>query len=511
MIAMGKRREERQKVKKTKIIGDCNLDENAEPGIESSRALSIETIKNLLLKSRYAQLLLALSLIGFFLRFYNLGFNSIWLDEASTYGIAKGTFLEIWQVTAAGEFNPPLFYWIEHMMLVFGNSEFILRIIPASLGALTIPLVYFAGKEFLDQNVGIIAATLCAFSPFEIFYSQEARAYSMMLFFVALALIFYFRAFKSDSTRDWILFGICSALAFWSHFYAFVIVSALVIYTIALRATAIVKNFSAIKPFALGVIAFIIATFPLIVVTIQLFITRTSSAPTYGIQGIGIIGETLKQISGFDEIGFYLLFCLFILGLVALFMLEKNKAILLLTIVVLTFAISFFLSFKMPMIPRYLIFLLPVYFIGIASSYQLFYRMISRPAVVYVLMVIFVLISAPMLISYYTGITKDDWRGFASTVQTKTQNGDWIVLVPSYMSQPFNYYYSNVTDQTFEFGANTGDELSALYASKGNSTMYIVVTGDIAAANPKGDAVAWLQEHTKRLGQQTGILFLVAV
>jgi len=510
VIAMGKGKKERQKDKKTKNIGNCSLDGDELQGIEINKALPLDTIKTLCTKSRYVQILLVLTLIGFFLRFYNLGLNSLWLDEASTFSISQGSFFEIWQVTAGGEFNPPLFYWIEHIMLLFGNSEFVLRFIPALLGALTIPLVYFCGKEFLDRNCGLIAAALIAFSPFHIFYSQEARAYSTMLFFVALALIFYLKALKSDTARDWILFGICSALGFWFHFYAFVIISALMIYTIAVRSTAIVKNFSAIQPFALGVIAFIIATVPLIVVTVQLFITRTSSAPTYGIQGIAIIGETLKQISGFNEIGFYILFSLFIVGLISLFMSEKNKVILLITIIVLTFVISFFLSFKMPMIPRYLIFLLPVYFVGIASSYQLLYRIIQSPAIVYGLIVICVLISAPTLLSYYSGMSKDDWRGFAGALQSKTQNGDSIVLVPGYMSQPFNYYYSNATDQTFEYGAYTGNELQALYALKENRTMYFVVTSDIAAANPNGDAVAWLQAHTTSLGQQTGIILLVA-
>jgi hypothetical protein len=72
-------------------------------------------------------------------------------------------------VTAAGEFNPPLFYWIEHTVLTLGTSEFILRLMPALFGVLTIPLMYVAGTEFLDRNVGIIAAALLTFSPFHIF------------------------------------------------------------------------------------------------------------------------------------------------------------------------------------------------------------------------------------------------------------------------------------------------------------------------------------------------------
>ena len=112
-------------------------------------------------------------------------------------------------------------------MLTLGNNEVVLRFVPALVGVLTIPLIYFAGKEFMDRNVGIIAAAAFALSPFLIFYSQEARAYSMMLFFVTFAMVFYFKALKTNDLKNWAMFGILSALAFWSHFYSFVIITAL--------------------------------------------------------------------------------------------------------------------------------------------------------------------------------------------------------------------------------------------------------------------------------------------
>ncbi|MFA5614676.1 MAG: glycosyltransferase family 39 protein, partial [Methanoculleus sp.] len=153
--------------------------------------------------NRYLQILIGLTLIGLILRFYNLGWNSLWLDEASTLSFARQSLLGIWESTAGGEFNPPLFYWLEHGMLAFGESEFVLRFLPALLGVLTIPVVYLVGKEFRDRNVGIIAAALLTFSPFHIFYSQEARAYAPMLFFFSLALVFYLRASRSNEVRPW--------------------------------------------------------------------------------------------------------------------------------------------------------------------------------------------------------------------------------------------------------------------------------------------------------------------
>jgi uncharacterized membrane protein len=510
MIAMAKKREDRSKEKKSGGLSECNLDGDYIIPIQSCHDLTIENIKSVISHSRYVQSLIILTILGFILRFYNLGFNSLWLDEASTNTFAVMSFSGIWQATAGGEFNPPLFYWIEHLMLVLGNNEAVLRFIPALLGVLTIPLIYCAGKEFMDRNVGIIAAAATAFSPFLIFYSQEARAYSMMLFFVAFALVFYFKALKTNELKNWALFGILSALAFWSHFYAFVIIASLILYAVLMQIGDIRKNIRNLKMIALSIVVFVVLCSPLILLTIQLFLSRTSSAPAFGIQGLGIISETFRQLSGFSDISMLLFFILFIIGIIQAFLIDKNKGIFLVTLTVLTFVISFILSYKMPMVPRYLIFFNAVFFIGVATSYKMFYGLFNRREVVYGFIAVLVIISTPMLVNYYSGYSKEDWRGFSGQIQQMTRPGDLVVVVPGYVSQPFNYYYSNATDQTLEFGVSTAKDLDAINAGKGNSSAYFIVTGDISAANPDGDAIAWLNDHTKPLGQNTGIYLFVS-
>jgi mannosyltransferase len=507
MIAMGRKREDRAKEKKTKVDRECNLDGEYRSPIRSFRDLTLENIKNALFSSRYLQLLLSLTLVGAILRFYNLGYNSLWLDEASTLTIAVKSIPDIWQATTGGEFNPPLFYWTEHVMLIFGNSEVVLRVVPALLGVLTIPLIYLVGKEFMDRNTGIIAAAAFAFSPFLIFYSQEARAYSMMLFFVTASMVFYFRALKSNGLSDWALFGILSALAFWSHFYALVIIGALFLYALYELYPKIRNNLPAAKPLVAGGALFTLICFPLIIVTIQLFAKRTASAPTFGIQGPEIIIATFAQISG-SVVAMYLLLILFIAGIAQAFLQDKNKGIFLITVAVLMFVISNFLSYRMPMQPRYLICFAIVFFIAIALSYKLLFTLMDTPGVVYGFIAFMVIISAFPLAGYYSGYTKDNWKGFSSGFQEKTRPGDIVVVIPPYISQPFDYYYSNATDRTFEYLANNATDLQAINARKNNNTVFFVVTGDINSANPEGDAEQWLKQNTKLLGQDTGIYLM---
>ena len=451
---MAKKKEGRESGKKQDFTGECDLDGGFVSPIKTVRDLSLKNIQSLVTASRYFQSLIVLMVIGLFLRFYNLGFNSLWLDEASTYTISVKSFAGIWQVTASGEFNPPLFYWAEHVMLMLGNNEVILRFIPALLGVLTIPLFYLIGKEFLDRNAGIIAAAACTVSPFLIYYSQEARAYMMMLFFVALATIFFLRAMKSGSLIHWILFGVFSALAFWSHFYAFVMIAALVLYALIEWAPRIRTELANLRMLVAGIIVFVVLSLPLIIVTLQLFVLRTSSAPTYGIQGLGIILETFIQVAGMNDIAMYLLVALFIVGIIQAFRIGKNKGIFLVLITVLTFVISYILSFKMPMLPRYLIFLSIVFFLGIAVSYRVVYSLWNTRAVVYGFIILLFVISAPVLAGYYSGFSKEDWRGFSATLQQKTLPGDVVISVPGYISQPLDYYYSSTKAQTKEYRRN---------------------------------------------------------
>ncbi|MEI8330821.1 MAG: glycosyl transferase, partial [Methanomicrobiales archaeon] len=60
------------------------------------------------------------------------------------------------------------------------------------------------------------------------------------------------------------------------------------------------------------------------------------------------------------------------------------------------------------------------------------------------------------------------------------------------------------------FNANTGQHLEDINAGIGNNVAYFVVTGDISAANPDGDAIAWLNGNTRYLGQNTGINLFVS-
>jgi mannosyltransferase len=119
--------------------------------------------------------------VGMSLRLYRIGAQPLWVDEASSLRFAGQTFSQLWSwSTIVDPGNPPLYYSLLHGWLVFGDSEASLRLLSALFGVCTLPLVYALGRTVRDHRLGIVGALLFAISPFQVWYSQEARGYSLL-------------------------------------------------------------------------------------------------------------------------------------------------------------------------------------------------------------------------------------------------------------------------------------------------------------------------------------------
>src|SRR5439155_18720085 len=64
------------------------------------------------------------------------------------------------------------------------------------------------------------AAALVAFNPYLVWYSQEARSYSLLVLFVAWGLYLFARCLSDPSRRNLGLWAAASGLALCSHYFA---------------------------------------------------------------------------------------------------------------------------------------------------------------------------------------------------------------------------------------------------------------------------------------------------
>ncbi|MGL4565942.1 MAG: glycosyltransferase family 39 protein, partial [Halioglobus sp.] len=120
-------------------------------------------------------------------RCYQLGFASLWLDEALTIRIANLPLSELW-VTSYDP-TPPLYYTVIHFLLSFGHSEIALRIPSALFGLLTVVIIYLATRKLAGATAAFAAALILALSFHNIEYSQEARAYSLLGLCLSVSLL----------------------------------------------------------------------------------------------------------------------------------------------------------------------------------------------------------------------------------------------------------------------------------------------------------------------------------
>ena len=187
------------------------------------------------LKDNY--LIILIFIVGVIPRFYDLGGESVWYDEAVSITVSKLGFADIikWVFDNPAETNPPFYYMILSFWVpVFGDSEFIARVPSAVLGSLSIFAVYAVGKLLYNKKTGLVAALILATSVFHIRYAQEARGYTLM---VCLMLVSYYCLLQltiKNRTMYAAAYVASTALLVYTHYYGVMIILAQNIFCLTL-------------------------------------------------------------------------------------------------------------------------------------------------------------------------------------------------------------------------------------------------------------------------------------
>jgi mannosyltransferase len=158
---------------------------------------------------------------GALIRFATLGQQSFWIDEGWTYQLLHRSFGAMLSTIPHTERTPYLYYVLAWPWAhIFGFSEAGIRSFSALFGTLTILVVYIVGRELRDSMAGLIAAAIAATNPLLVWYSQEARAYSLLAFLTSVQLVFFCRLLRGESRRSVWGWGIVSVLAIGTHYFA---------------------------------------------------------------------------------------------------------------------------------------------------------------------------------------------------------------------------------------------------------------------------------------------------
>jgi hypothetical protein len=134
-------------------------------------------------------MVILITLAGGFLRALMLEFKGMWLDETFSVWMASHSIGDMLQWIVKIDQHPPLYYFLLHYWIgLTSNSPYDVRMLSVLFGAATIPVIYLIGKRMAGGVMGMAAAMILAFSPFHIYYAQEARMYTLLTFTAAVAL-----------------------------------------------------------------------------------------------------------------------------------------------------------------------------------------------------------------------------------------------------------------------------------------------------------------------------------
>jgi mannosyltransferase len=214
-----------------------SIEQRARVSIRPAERRSAEQSK--IAESYLAFLIMALLFGAALLMYgYHLGFQPLWLDEGWTWSIVKRNgFWSLIQDLFRPSQSYPLFHLLlKPVILIFGNSEWALRLPSAIAGALAVPVIFALGRELRGWVLGLGAASLLLISHFAAWQAQDTKAYSLMLLAALLLALTLARALRRNLRQDWLIFGSMVIISFFVHrFLLFTLLGCLVAWMLTTR------------------------------------------------------------------------------------------------------------------------------------------------------------------------------------------------------------------------------------------------------------------------------------
>lgn len=174
--------------------------------------------------ARVRVFLAAIVLVAAALRLTGIEAQPLWDDEIRSLHRAENGLADLLEDLGQST-HPPLFFLLLHFWtLLAGTGAGALRLLPALCGIATVPAVYAAGRKWAGPRVGLAAALVVALSPIHVYYSQEARSYTLLALATLGSVVFYLRALERPSAGALVAYAVSTIVAVYTHYWAFFVV-----------------------------------------------------------------------------------------------------------------------------------------------------------------------------------------------------------------------------------------------------------------------------------------------
>lgn len=392
-------------------------------------------------------MIIPILVIAFILRIIKID-QSLWLDESINVMAAKE--LPFWEFVSKypiGDFHPPLYFgllWIWGR--IFGLSELSVRMPSVILGVATVYITYLLGRKWFSQKTGIIVAILMATAPLHVYYSQEARMYSLAAFSVTLS---FFALTKVLERKKYIPFYALSlGLVLYSDYLPYLILPVHLIYVC-------LAERKRLKDFLVGFGISLVTVLPWLFVFPEQLINGRQTAvnvPNWAkvVGGSNFSNLALVAVKGilgrisFEDKTVYTYISILAVGFyggVILNGFRKFKKELLLLSLWLVFPVltAFLISFFIPVLSYFrMVFILPALYLLVSWGLINLPKKLFSPITLVLLLINFL-----SLFIFYTNpqFQRENWKGLVTLINSQENKQNTAVLFENNnLPAPFRYY-----------------------------------------------------------------------
>ncbi len=164
-----------------------------------------------------ALLVSALTAIALALRLPGLD-SGLWLDEIlsllESYRMPLGTVVKVFP----GDTQHPLYAVSTNIsVMAFGEANWVLRLPALLFGVATVPLLYIFARAVTSRREAAFASILLTVSYHHVWFSQNARGYTMLAFWTLLCSLLLWHGLDAGSWPIWAGYGTAAAFGMYTH------------------------------------------------------------------------------------------------------------------------------------------------------------------------------------------------------------------------------------------------------------------------------------------------------
>jgi mannosyltransferase len=407
--------------------------------------------------------ILPITALAFATRLYQLDGQSLWFDEIFTVAMARLPWYQgMVSVLGHGVQLTPVWHWIIKGWLPVGDSDWLVRFPTVLFGILAIPLIFKLGQLYFSEEVGLLAAFIVAINPYQVWYGQELRVYTLLLLTAAGAMYAFSDMIRTQGRKGVWLLAFFNFLGLPAHYFMFLVSIVQFLYLII----TFRRTYSLLR---VWIVTQSIGAFPLVLWWLFLIYqwritigTAWIPAPSWYTPLLTLWNFSFTYTGDFSPlvlVGLGIVLIGLVLGLIRAW--DRFERGLLLTLWLLAppvIVIIMSLGRVSFYVDRYLIIITPILTLLVASGLM----SIRHWAIRWGMILILITITGLRLGEVYfdrEDFSKEDWRMLARTLDAQGQPGQRVITCTDGHWLSFEYYnrHQNLEPDKVIFAAQVKD------------------------------------------------------